>query len=77
MLTSATKKVDVAVFQTIREAKARGRNFRTGFDKVFNVKSGAVGYGRLSSRVPKADRTKLESIRKQIARGRIRIPAAL
>ena len=78
MLTSATKKVDVAVFQTIREAKRVGKaRFRTGFDRIFNVKSGAVGYGRLSPRVPKADRVKIEAVRKLIARGRIRIPTTI
>jgi hypothetical protein len=44
---------------------------------VFNVKSGAVGYGRLARRVPKADRVKVEALRKLIARGRVRIPTAL
>jgi basic membrane protein A and related proteins len=78
MLTSAVKKVDVAVFQTIQEAKRVGRSrFRTGFDKIFNVKSGAVGYGRLSKKVPKADRVKIEAVRKLIARGRIRIPTTI
>ena len=77
MLTSATKKVDVAMSQTIREAKARGRNFRTGFDRVFNVRSGGVGYGRLARQVPAAHRRALETVRRQIARGRIRIPTAI
>lgn len=77
MLTSATKKVDVAVFQTIKEAKARRSAFRTGFDKVFNVKSGGVGYGRLSKKVTKAERAKLETVRKLIARNKIKVPAAL
>jgi len=77
MLTSATKKVDVAVFQTIREAKARRGAFRTGFDRVFSVKNGAVGYGTLSKRVPRADRLKLEALRKQLAKGKIRIPTSI
>jgi basic membrane protein A len=78
MLTSATKKVDVAVFQTIREAKRVGKaSFRTGFDRIFNVKSGAVGYGKLSKKVPKADRVKIEAQRKLIARGKIRIPTTI
>jgi basic membrane protein A and related proteins len=78
MLTSATKKVDVAMYQTIQEARRVGVNrFRTGIDKVFNVKSGAVGYGRLSPKVPKADRVKLEKLRRQIAAGKIKIPTAI
>jgi basic membrane protein A len=71
MLTSAVKKVDVAVFQTIQEFKKNPAAFKGGFDKIFDVKSGGVGYGRVSPKVPKADIAKLEAIRQQIASGKI------
>jgi basic membrane protein A and related proteins len=80
ILTSATKKVDVAVYQTIQAFKANPAGFRGGFDKVFDVKSGGVGYGKLSTRLTKAKRTeytrKVEAIRKQIASGKIKPPTA-
>jgi basic membrane protein A and related proteins len=78
ILTSATKKVDVAVFQTIRDFRRNPAGFRGGFDKVFDVKSGGVGYGKLSTRLPRAKRAeytrKVEAIRKLIASGRIKPP---
>jgi basic membrane protein A and related proteins len=71
MLTSAVKRVDVAVFQTIQEFQKSPTGFKGGFDKIFDVKSGGVGYGRVSSKVPKADIAKLNAIQKQIASGKI------
>jgi basic membrane protein A len=74
MLTSAVKKMDVAVFETIRAAKAAGTRFRGGSNVVFSVRNGGVGIGKMSPRVPRADRVRLDGIRKQIAAGKIRIP---
>ena len=51
VLTSATKKVDVAVYSTISGAKSTGAKFRTSFNAIFTVKNSGVGYGRLSTRV--------------------------
>ncbi len=75
VLTSATKKVDVAVFQTIAAAKASGAKFRTGFNAIFTVKNGGVGYGKISSRAQPAWKKAVESIRKQIASGKIKVTA--
>ena len=74
MLTSAVKKVDVAVFKTIQAAKAQRANFRGGFNVAFDTRSGGVGYGKVSARVPRADVAKLEAIRKLLAAKRIRVP---
>jgi len=76
MLTSALKKVDVAVFQTISAAKQQGAAFRGGYNVIFDVKSGAVGYGKVSPRIPRGDITRVEAIRRQIAAGTIRPPQA-
>jgi basic membrane protein A and related proteins len=80
MLTSAVKKVDVAVFQTIRAFKNNPRGFAGGIDKIFDVKTGAVGYGKLSTRLPRAKRAeytrKAEVIRKLIASGKIKPPTS-
>jgi basic membrane protein A and related proteins len=77
VMTSATKKVDVAVFSTIKAAKATGPKFRTGFNAIFTIKNGGVGFGKVSARVPAPIVKATESIRKQIADGKIKgIPQA-
>jgi basic membrane protein A len=77
MLTSATKKVDVAVYQMIRAYKAAPSGFKAGFDTTFTVKNNAVGYGKLSSKLKNraAIIAKVEAIKKQIASGKIKPPA--
>ncbi|MDX6397160.1 MAG: basic rane protein [Gaiellaceae bacterium] len=72
VMTSAVKKVDVAVFTTISAAKASGAKFRTGFNAVFTVKNGGVGYGKISPRISPALKAAVENIRKQIASGAIK-----
>ncbi|HEX4929421.1 MAG TPA: BMP family ABC transporter substrate-binding protein [Gaiellaceae bacterium] len=75
VMTSATKKVDVAVYKTIEVAKANGSKFRTGFNAIFTVKNGGVGYGKISSRAQPSWKKAVESIRKQIASGKIKVTA--
>ena len=77
VMTSATKKVDVAVYKTIEAAKKSGASFRTNFNAIFTVANGGVGYGKISPRVSPALKTAVENIRKQIAAGKIKgIPQA-
>jgi len=71
VLTSATKKVDVAVFSTIAAAQKAGATFRTGYDAIFSVKNGGVGYGKISTRVSAKLKTEVANIQKQIASGKI------
>ena len=49
--TSALKKVDEAVFQTVQQVVDGG--FNGGEDTVFDVASGAVGIGVISPTVPR------------------------
>ena len=49
--TSALKKVDEAVFQTVQELVGGG--FNGGEDTIFDVASGAVGIGEISPTVPR------------------------
>jgi basic membrane protein A len=56
VLTSATKKVDVSVYDTIADFKRTGARFKGGIDKVYTVKNGGVGYGRLSTKLPASAR---------------------
>jgi len=80
ILTSATKKVDVAVYDTIKAYKANPSGFKGGRDFTYSVKNNAVGYGKLSSKLSKADRafltTKANAIRKLIAQGKIKPPTS-
>lgn len=74
ILTSATKKVDVAVFQTI-ESVADG-TFEGGSDTLFDLANGGVGYGKVSADAPDRDALieKLDDVSKQIADGTIDVP---
>src|SRR5262249_27032888 len=51
VLTSAEKKVDVAVFVAIRQAMHG--HYNGGHDLVFDVRNGGVGLGRISPKVPR------------------------
>jgi basic membrane protein A len=75
VMTSATKKVDVAVFTTIAAAQKSGAGFKTNFDAIFSVKTNGVGYGKISNRISPALKTAVENIRKQIASGKIKVTA--
>ena len=52
MLTSATKKVDQAVFDTVKNYQANPAGFKGGDEKLYNLKNDGVGYGRLSPKLP-------------------------
>ena len=79
MLTSATKRVDVAVYDTIKAYKANPSGFKGGKNVVFSLKNGGVGYGKLSPKLSKADRAfitkRVNRIAKLIAQGKIVPPS--
>ncbi len=74
VLTSATKKVDAGVTQTIKLVK--DGKFKGGVDGLFNVKNGGTGYGKVSVNAP--NRTALiatlNAWAKQIAAGKVKPP---
>ena len=70
ILSSALKKVDVAVYTSIAQIKSG--KFRGGGDTTFSVKNGGVGIGKISSRVPKSFVARVKAIQKQIASGKIK-----
>src|SRR5215210_211698 len=77
VMTSATKKVDVAVYQTIEAAKKTRAKFRTNFNAIFTVANGGVGYGKISSRIAPNLKAQVEAVRKLLAAGKIKnIPQA-
>jgi basic membrane protein A len=72
VLTSALKRVDNAVFQTI-DVVREGR-FKGGRNAVFGLSRDGVGLGTVSAKVPKADLQKLNAVKQRIAGGEITIP---
>ena len=76
-MTSATKKVDVAVYKTIEAAKKARAAFKTNYSAIFTVANGGVGYGKVSPRISPALKAQVENVRKLLAAGKIKgIPQA-
>ncbi len=71
VMTSALKKVDVAVFDAIR--RAQGGEFSAGQDIVATVKTGGVGFGRVNAKAAKYV-PKVKAVQAKIAAGSIQIP---
>jgi basic membrane protein A len=69
ILTSALKKVDVAVFQAVK--RAQGGHFKGGTDVTETVKNGGVGIGKLSAEGQKYA-SQIKEIQQQIADGEIK-----
>jgi basic membrane protein A len=74
ILTSATKKVDRAVFLAIKSV-AEGR-FHGG-NAVYGLEDSGVGLGKISPRVPRAEVAALKRIQAQIVAGKIVPPKLL
>jgi basic membrane protein A len=74
MLTSAVKRIDVAVFDTI-EALARG-TLQTGRTFRFSLENGGVHLGTISPDVPRALRAEIEDVRAEIVAGKISITSS-
>jgi basic membrane protein A len=72
ILTSALKKVDVAVEQAA--ASLLKGKFDAGGDLVYSVKNDGTGYGRLDS-LAKPYAAKLEKVLAEIKSGKIKVPS--
>ena len=74
VLTSAVKRVDSGVFQTIQLAKSKA--WKGGVDGVYNVKNKGVGFGKLSKTAP--NRVALANLlgkwSKDLASGKVKPP---
>jgi len=76
MLTSALKKVDVAVFDTIKSAQ--DGSFAGGADSVFDATNGGVGLGKISSKVPADIVVKVRARERLLSKGGVKaIPDAV
>ena len=69
VMTSALKKVDVAVFQTIQEVQDGG--FNGGEDTIFDVASGGVGIGEIAPDVPAEAVAQVKRVQDEIAAGKV------
>ena len=68
ILSSALKKVDVAVFNTVKAVQ--DGSFKGGTDTIFDVKSGGAGYGNVNSEGQKY-KAQVDEIQHKIADGEI------
>jgi basic membrane protein A len=68
VLTSATKGVDEAVFQTIQDVV---NGTFSGGDKDYGLDQKGVGLGKISKQVPKGLVDKVDEVRQQIVDGKI------
>jgi basic membrane protein A and related proteins len=75
MLTSAVKRLDVAVFDTI-EKLARG-TLETGRTSRFSLGNRAVGLGTISAGVPRSLKAEIEDVRADIVAGKIPIATSV
>jgi basic membrane protein A and related proteins len=75
ILTSAVKRMDVAVFDTIEEL-ARG-TLETGRTSRFSLRNGGVGLGTISAAVPRSLTAEIEDVRAEIVAGRIPIASSV
>ncbi len=74
ILTSGTKHTDTGVYDTI--VAAAGGKFQAK-DLVFNLKNNGVGVGRINPAVPKAWITLMNSYKKKIIAGTLKVPTKL
>ena len=72
VLTSAQKKVDVAVYTSIANL-IKGK-FTAGGNLLFNAKNGGVGLGKINAAVPKAEVTATLAVAAKVAAGKIKPP---
>jgi basic membrane protein A and related proteins len=75
ILTSVVKSLDIAVYELVRSLE-QGR-FRTGGDKVFDLRNDGVGLGKFSPAVTPALRRELQRLRAEIVRGQITVPTTV
>jgi basic membrane protein A len=74
MLTSALKKVDVSVFDTVKAVE--DDSFKGGRSVVFDVANGGIGIGKISPKVPKALVDKVMKVKAEIASGKLTVPSS-
>jgi basic membrane protein A len=69
VLTSALKRVDTAVYDSIKSAK--DGNFKGGQDTVYGLDVDGVGIGKFSPKAPAGIEDKVNAVKEQIKSGKI------
>jgi basic membrane protein A len=75
VLTSGIKRVDTGVYDAIQQAAAG--KFQGGSDLVFDLKNGGMGVGRINPSVPASWVKLMNSYKKRIINGTLKVPSAL
>jgi basic membrane protein A and related proteins len=75
VLTSALKRMDVAMFDTIE--RFVGGTLETGGTSVFSLRDGGVGLGSISPDVPPSVVAEIERVTDEIVAGKISIPTPI
>jgi basic membrane protein A and related proteins len=70
VLTSALKRVDTSVFDSIKSARAG--DFKGGTDAVYGIDVNGVGIGKFSPKTPAGLEQKVVAVKQQIASGKIK-----
>ena len=70
VLTSALKRVDTAVYDSIKDAK--GGKFKGGQDSVYGLDVDGVGIGKFSTKAPAGIAEKVAKVKEDIASGKIK-----
>jgi basic membrane protein A len=74
ILTSAVKRVDVAVFETVKAVQ--DGTFKGGEDAVFNLENEGVAIGKTSDKVTQDILDKVDELKQQILDGTIKPPTS-
>jgi basic membrane protein A len=75
VLTSALKRLDVAVFETVRTAMRGG--FKAGGTTVLGLREGGVALAGIDPSVPRRLVARLAGVKAEIVAGKIRIPTTV
>jgi basic membrane protein A len=75
VLTSGVKRVDVGVFNAIKAVQ--DGKFKGGSDLLFNLKNDGMSVGKINPAVPQKFIDEMNDYKKQIIRGRLKVPSAL
>jgi basic membrane protein A len=70
VLTSALKRVDTAVYDSIRDAK--DGKFKGGHDAVYGIDVNGVGIGKFSPKAPKSIPAAVDKIKAELKAGKIK-----
>ncbi len=75
VLTSGVKRVDVGVFNVIKQVK--DGKFAGGTNLLFNLKNNGMSVGRINPSVPKAFVATMNKYKAQIIAGALKVPSGL